>query len=202
MHKRVLIMTAAAFCAASAMTIGTLASASADVGRKVQFDDLSPITGSEVLAALPGDVRRCTFDGSGNVVSPCVVPVTPTEPSPGAYNDKLRGDFVGTGYFAGEAVLAVINEVKPPDYPYEAYEPFGKADPADMLHVAGCGTGTLILRKGGNTNTGNGVWQIVPNSGRGGLANISGGGTFSGPAQPDGRTPSVYVGRVRCVKKR
>jgi hypothetical protein len=202
MHMRAFIMTAAAFCAAATITIGTLASASADVGRKVQFDDLSPITGSEVLAALPGDVSRCTFDGSGNVVSPCVVPVTPTEPSPGAYNDKLTGDFVGTGSFAGEAVLAVINDFTPPDFPFEAYEPFGSAHPADTLHVAGCGTGTLILRKEGNTNSGNGVWQIVPNSGRGGLANISGGGTFSGPAQPDGITPSIYVGRVRCGKHR
>jgi hypothetical protein len=44
-----------------------------------------------------------------------VEPVKPTEPSLGAYNDTLTGDFVGTGQFAGGAVLAVTNDIATPD---------------------------------------------------------------------------------------
>src|SRR4029077_3425468 len=85
MHNRALAMTIAAACAAAAMTMGTLAPASGDEGDKVQFTDTSPVnTVAKFSAAYAPDFSRCTFNNVGNVVSPCVVPVTPVfEPSPG-----------------------------------------------------------------------------------------------------------------------
>ena len=60
------------------------------------------------MDAYPANAIRCTFAPTLNVASPCVVPITPTEPSPGAYNDTVTGDFVGSGDFAGSAVLGVF----------------------------------------------------------------------------------------------
>ena len=192
MHNRALAMTIAAACAAAAMTIATLAPASGDEGDKVQFTDMSPVnTVAKFTAAYAPDFSRCTFNNVGNVVSPCVVPVTPVfEPSPGTYNDTLTGDLQGTGSFKGTAVLGAANDLNPAtlDFPYESYEPYS-------LHVEGCGTGTLILHDQGNLNSLNGVWRIVPGSGRGDLLGISGGGTYSSAAP---FSPNNYLGHVRC----
>jgi hypothetical protein len=186
---------AAALCAAATITIGTLTPAGGDEGRKVHFVDSSPITPANFISAFPADTSRCTFNGTlTNVVAPCVTPVTPTEPkgTDGVYDDTLTGDVAGTGDFEGGGVLAVTNDFSTLDVPFEAYEPVS-------VQVADCGTGTFVLRNEGNLDTGNGVWQIVPNSGRGGLLGISGGGTYSaGTTKPNGTTPSLYVGRVRC----
>jgi hypothetical protein len=186
MYKRALVI-AATLSVAATMTIGTIASASGDEGRKVRFVDTSPITTSaEFSAAYAPDLSRCT-------VLPCVVPVTAVfEPSPGAYNDTLTGDFQGTGRFKGSAVLGAANDLNPGtlDFPFESYEPFS-------LQVEGCGTGTLILHTEGNLNSTSAMWQIVPGSGRGDLLGISGSGTYSSSAP---FAPHDYVGHVRCAK--
>ncbi len=195
MHKRALAMTIAALCAAGTITIGTLAPASGDEGRKVQFTDTSPIaTLAQFLGAYSSDTSRCTFNSTfTNIVSPCVVPVTPSfEPTPGAYNDTLTGDFEGHGQFKGGAILTAANDFSPAtlDVPFESYEPYS-------VHVEGCGTGTLILHTEGNLNSTNGQWWIVPGSGRGDLTGISGNGSSSAPGP---FAPAILVGHVRCAK--
>jgi Protein of unknown function (DUF3224) len=188
MQMRSLVMTAAGLCATATITIGTLRPASGDEGRRVQFADLSPVTATDFNSAYPADVSRCSFTNIGNVTSPCVAPVTPT----GSFDDSLTGDFVGTGHFVGGAVLTVLNDLPTSDVPFESYEPYS-------LRIAGCGTGSLILHTEGNLNTGNGVWQIVPDSGRGDLLGISGSGTSSaGAPNTNGTTPGIFVGHVRC----
>ena len=186
-------MTLAALCGVVTITIGTLAPASGDEGRKVQFTDTSPITTlSQFEAAYLGDPSRCTFNPTfTNVVAPCVEPVDPIfEPSPGAYNDTLAGDIHGTGSFKGSAVLAALNDLPTVDVPFESYEPYS-------VTVKGCGTGTLLLHNEGNLGLQSGSWWIVPGSGRGDLLGISGNGTYSNTAP---FTPSTYIGHVRCGK--
>jgi hypothetical protein len=194
MNKRAFALTLASLCATATVFIGTLAPASGDEGRRVQFTDSSPITAGEFVTAYPSDLSRCTFNSTfTNVVSSCVAPVKPTEPSPGAYNDKVTGDFQGTGHFAGGAILAAVNDLPTTDIPFESYQPYS-------LHIEGCGTGTLILHNEGNLDSPTGAWQIVPGSGRGDLLGISGGGTYStGTPNQDGTT-STYAGHVRCGK--
>jgi hypothetical protein len=193
MYKRAFII-AAALCAAATMTIGTIASASGDEGRKVRFVNHSVIPPSQFTSAYVADTSRCTFNATGNVVSPCVAPVTPTGPKTGNYNETLTGDFKGTGHFAAGAVLATLIDTNPAttDIPFVAYEPFS-------LTVAGCGMGTFILRSEGNLGSTNGVWQIVPNSGRDGLLGISGSGTYTVTHNnPGGTQSNISVGHVRC----
>jgi hypothetical protein len=193
MYKRAFVI-AAALCAAATMTVGTIASASGDEGRKVNFVDTEAITSvAQFSAAYAPDFSRCTFNSVGNVDLPCVVPVAPVfEPSPGAYNETLTGDFQGTLRFKGSAVLGAANDLAPAtlDFAYEGYQPFSG-------QVEGCGKGTFILHKAGNLNSTSGTWQIVPGSGRGDLTGISGSGTYSAPAP---FTPSNDVGHVRCAK--
>src|SRR6202030_2897469 len=132
MHKRAVVMTLLAVCGVATISIATLAPASGDEGGKVQFTDSSPVSESTFAQAYTSDFHRCTFNGTvTNVVSPCVVPVAPTEPTLGAFNDTLTGDFQGTGQFAGGAVLVADNDIAPAtlDIPYELYEPY-------TLHVA------------------------------------------------------------------
>ena len=158
----------------------------------MQFVFTSPITTlAQFSAVYAPDFSRCTFNNAGNVVSPCVVPVTAAfEPSPGAYNDTLTGDFQGTGRFKGTGILGAANDLNPTlDFPFESYEPLFN------LKVEGCGMGTLILHKEGNLNSLHGVWRMVPGSGRGDLLGISGSGTFSQGAPFASYT---YVGHVRC----
>jgi hypothetical protein len=200
MFKRALVVTAAV-CAAASLTIGTIASASGDEGRKVNFVVHSPIVPSEYVSAFPANLSRCTLTATGNVASPCVAPVTPTEPTPGAYNDTVTGDLTGTGQFAASAILTTLINILPgtSDIPYTNYEPYSP------LTVKECGMGTVIVRTTGNVGvvagSTTGRWQVVPNSGRGGLVGISGSGTFTVSHNPDGTTSNISVGHVRCGGK-
>jgi hypothetical protein len=200
MYKRVFVI-AAALGVAATMTIGTIASASGDAGKKVNFVVASPIPPSQFMSAFLTDTTRCSFTGTPpqvNVASPCVVPITPVEPSPGAYNDQITGDFVGSGAFAKSAVLGTFVDLNPKtaDIPYTNYEPY-------RITIQGCGTGTVIVRRTGNVGvvagSTTGDWQFVPNSGRDGLAGISGSGTFTvSHNNPGGTESQISVGKVRC----
>jgi hypothetical protein len=192
MYKRAFVI-AAALCAAATMTIGTVASASGDEGRRVQFVVHSLIPPSQFLNAYVADTSRCTFNATfTNVESPCVTPITPTEPTPGAYNEQVTGDFVGFGEFAKSAVLGVFNDLPTLDIPSTNYEPFS-------LTIAGCGTGTVIVRTEGNLDSTNGRWKFVPNSGRKGLTGVSGSGTYTvSHNNPGGTESNIAVGHVRC----
>jgi hypothetical protein len=187
MHKRALVMVIAALGSAAAVTIGVLSPASGDEGVSVRFTVTQGIsTPGDFEQAFSADLSRCA-------TLPCVVPVTPAfEPSPGAFNGTLTGDVQGTASFKGSAILGAANDLNPAtiDFPYDSYNPFSGT-------VEGCGTGTFILHNEGNLNSNTGQWWIVPNSGRGDLAGISGNGTFSAPAP---FTPSAYIGHIRCAK--
>ncbi len=201
MYRRAFVI-GAALCAAASLTIGTIASASGDEGRKVNFVVHSPVPPAQFVAAFPANVSRCTFTATGNVAAPCVAPVTPTEPTPGAYNDTVTGDLTGTGQFAASAILTTLINVLPgmTDLPYTNYEPYSP------LTVKECGMGTVIVRSTGNVGvvagSTTGHWQFVPNSGRDGLAGISGSGTFTvSHNNPGGTESRIAVGHVRCGSK-
>jgi hypothetical protein len=192
MYKRAFLMGVATLCAAATITIGTVAAASGDEGRKVNFVIHSPIP-PPFSTAFVADLSRCTLG------PPCVAPVTPTLPPgvpPGAYDDQVTGDFVGTGDFVKSAVLATLNSIDPADLPYTDYEPYS-------LTVAGCGTGSVIVRAEGNVGvvagSTTGQWKFVPNSGRKGLTGISGSGTFTvSNNNPGGTESRIATGHVRC----
>jgi hypothetical protein len=205
MYKRAVMTAVATLCAAGMITIGTVASASGSEGNKVNFIVHSQVPPSQFAAAFPADFSRCTFTATTppNVASPCVAPVTPTLPPgvpPGAYDDQVTGDFVGTGDFVKSAVLATLNSIDPTtlDLPSTDYEPYS-------LTVAGCGSGTVIVRTEGNVGvvagSTTGEWKLVPNSGRGGLAGISGSGTYTVSHNPDGTVSNIATGHVRCGTK-
>lgn len=119
---------------------------------------------------------------------------------PGPASAKFTGDLDGTAYqsvvwgnsdrFADRAVL---HEEKVATYV------FGGT-------VAGCGTGQFVMietvqivsgpDEDYSTGTATGTWEIVPDSGRGDLRNISGSGTSSGLAPDYGRSAS---GTVTCT---
>ncbi len=189
MYRRAFVITAA-LCAAATMTIGTIAAASGDAGKKVNFVVHSPIPPPKFMDAYPANPERCTF--TPTLVSPCVVPITPTEPSLGAYNDTVTGDFVGIGDFAGSAVLGVFISIPPAstDIPYTHYEPYS-------LTINRCGKGTVIVQTDGTLDLPDGRWKFVPNSGTGALTGISGSGTFT---NTDIATGSFQTseGKVRC----
>jgi hypothetical protein len=190
MYKRAVALVVAAVCAGATITIATLAPASGDEGVKVRFTQTQGVsTPAEFAAAYSADLSRC---GGG---LPCVVPVTTVtaaEPHPGAYDGTLSGDVQGTGSFAGTAILGAANDLNPAsiDFPFDSYEPISAT-------VEGCGTGTFILHLESNLNSNTGRWWVVPLTGRGGLAGISGSGTFSSPAP---FAPESYIGHIRCGK--
>ena len=188
MNKRAVIMTLATLGGVATILIGTLAPASGDEGVSVRFTSSSALTPAEFGAAYSADLSRCA-------TLPCVAPVTPeaaAEPYPGAYDFKESGDVVGTTSFAGTALLGAANDLNPAtiDFAWESYAPFSGT-------VEGCGAGTFIIHSEGNLNSNTGQWWIVPNSGRGGLAGISGSGAFSSPAP---FTPISFIGHIRCKK--
>jgi hypothetical protein len=190
MYRRAFVI-AAGLCAAAIMTIGTVASASGDAGKKVNFVVASPIPPTDFGSAFLTDPSRCSS-------LPCVVPITPIEPSPDLYNDQITGDFVGSGTFVKGAVLGTFIDpnLATLDIPYTSYEPYS-------ITIQGCGTGTVIVRRTGNVGvvagSTTGDWQFVPNSGRDGLAGISGSGTFTvSHNNPGGTESQISVGKVRC----
>jgi hypothetical protein len=178
--------------------VATLAPAGGDEGVKVRFTITHGLTPADFAGAYSADFSRCTFTALGEVVTPCVVPVTGNpEPIPGKFDDTLSGDVQGTGSFAGTGILGAANmlNVQPaPDFPYEAFEPLS-------VTVEGCGTGTFLLHNEGNLNSNAGQWWIVPGSGRGGLVGISGNGTFSAPGPVGSLEPDSDIGHIRCAKK-
>jgi hypothetical protein len=189
MNKRAVIMTLAALFGVATIMIATLAPASGDEGAKVRFAQTQGVTTpAEFAAAYSADFSRCA-------TLPCVVPVTTvaaSEPHPGAFDGTLSGDVHGTGSFTGTAILGAANDLNPAtiDFPFESYEPLS-------VTVEGCGKGTFILHLESNLNSNTGQWWIVPNTGRGGLAGISGNGSFSAPAP---FAPESYIGHIRCAK--
>jgi hypothetical protein len=115
---------------------------------------------------------------------------------------ELKGDVVGAGY---QGVF--WND--PVDYIGQAVDHLEHVGAYNVkATVAGCGTGEFMLmemmqfKSGADrdrpSGTYIGTWQIVPNSGRGALASISGSGTSRGvfgTAQADGRT---FTGDIAC----
>lgn len=114
----------------------------------------------------------------------------------------LNGDVAGNGY---QGVF--WND--PVDYSNQAVDHLEHVGAYNVTAtVAGCGTGQFMLmemmqfKSGSNrdrpSGTYIGTWQIVPESGRGALASISGSGTSAGgfdTAESDGRT---FIGAVAC----
>jgi hypothetical protein len=193
MHKRGIVMALAASCGVATIMVGTLGAASGDEGASARFTVTSGITSeADAVTAFSPDYTRC---GAG---FPCVVPVTPeaaAQPHPGAFDDAISGDIVGSGSFRNSFILSAANDLGVPnpatvDFPFDRYEPFSGT-------VEGCGSGTLILHDQGNLNSNSGQWWIVPGSGRGDLVGISGSGSYSSPAP---FTPTAYIGHIRCAK--
>jgi hypothetical protein len=191
MGRRALFMTLAALCGVATILIGGLASASGgDEGVSVRFTITHGITTvGDFTAAYQADFSRCA---SG---FPCVVPVNTggTPPHPGAWDDTASGDVQGTGSYKGSFVLgaAIDLAAQPaPNFAFDSYESYS-------VTVERCGVGTLILHDQGNLNSTSGLWWIVPGSGTGALAGVSGSGSYSSPAP---FTPTKYIGHIRCTK--
>ena len=140
-------------------------------------------------AAYQGDLSRCAAG------FPCVVPVNTggTPPHTGAWDETLTGDVQGTGSYKDSAVLGAFNDPATLDFPYESYESVN-------VTVEGCGTGTFILHNQGNLNSTTGLWWVVPGSGRIGLVDMSGNGSWTQSGPPGSFTPSAYIGHIRCAK--
>ena len=176
--------------AAATVTLGSVSAASGDDGRHpVQF----ALTQTDPTAAQAflGDFSRCDFSASDAFV-PCVVPTTPLA----GFDATISGDLRGTQRPADEVWLGVLVSFSPTtlDFPVIDIEPF-------EVTVTGCGTGSFVLRRDGNQGSPNSTWQIVPNSGRGDLVGISGGGTATIVVNgPGGFFVDTFVGRIRCGK--
>ena len=191
MHKRALAMAAVTMIAGATITIGSVGPASGDDGkREVHWTSTSAVSESNFGQAFVADVSRCHFTATGALESPCVVPVTS---SPG-FDVTLTGDVSGTSSSGDNRVLGTANDLNPTtlDFPYVFYV-------NHAVTVAGCGTGSFVLRIDGNLNTPSTTWQIVHNSGRGDLVGISGRGTASGTTDASGSI-TQNVGRIRCGK--
>jgi hypothetical protein len=112
----------------------------------------------------------------------------PTDPTrcAGTFRNvhTFAGDFVGTSYQVGSAVLL-------PDGIYH-----GQAVSTFTGTVAGCGSGTLVILETGLLDPSNGdswgTWTIVRGEGTGELSELSGSGTA------DTRTSDPATGTVRC----
>ena len=190
MSKRAVAMTLAALCGVATILVGTLGPAGGDEGVSVRFTVTTGITNATDFGkAYTADLSRCVTG------FPCVVPVNTngTPPQPGAWDDTLSGDVQGTGSYKDSAVLGAFNDPATLDFPYESYESVN-------VTVEGCGTGTFILHNQGNLNSTTGLWWVVPGSGRIGLVDMSGNGSWTQSGPPGSFTPSAYIGHIRCAK--
>lgn len=192
-RRRSSLLVLGGLLAASTVTIGAVTPASGDDGnRKIHFEQISPNTAADIDTFTP-DVSRCTFTPpTFSLAEPCVVPIG-VKPSVVA---QVSGDLVGTVKFSEEVLMGVFISDDPaaPDTPFVLYDRF-------VGSVRGCGRGSIIVRVDGNVDGSPSAWSIVPHSGRGELAGITGSGTvvtdFSGPG---GTNRSVADGRIRCGK--
>ena len=199
MHTRAVVMGLAAVAGVAAITIGTLAPASGNEGETVHFQVVSPVNESNFGTSFTTVGGNC---GYPPITSPCISLAQGAEPSPGAYNDTLKGDFKGTGQHVTEGVLSTTNLFTLS--PLSLDIPFVTREALSPLTVRGCGTGTLVMQGEGNLNSGSGTWTIVAGSGTGDLTGIVGGGTFSGSNPPPliGNTTVAWVGHISGCKQR
>jgi len=191
MHKRALAMAAVTMIAGATITIGSVGPASGDDGKhEVNWVSTSAVSLVNFPQAFIADVSRCHFTATGEVEAPCSVPVT----SSAGFDVTFSGDVTGTSPSDENTVLSVGVAFNPAtlDFPFVNYQSY-------HVTVAGCGTGSVMLRFDGNLNTPASTWQIVAHSGRGDLTGISGKGTATNTLDATG-TRGQASGRIRCGK--
>lgn len=189
--SRTVSLVAGLLATAGAITVVSVAPASGDDGaRPIAYHEHSPLTPANFDAAFVDDFSRCTFTPTFEIVDPCVDPIVPV---PG-FDGVLSGDLVGTRPSADAAALAVVvkataTEVDVPSVQFTKF----------IGSVKGCGTGSYVFRIDSTLNDPNSSWTIVPHSGRGDLAGISGHGTAVSTISATGLETDA-VGRIRCGK--
>jgi hypothetical protein len=190
LHRRALIAASTLVLAASIPLVGASTATGDDGSRQIHFTVTNTLTAATIGQVLNIDTSRCQFGPTGDVTQPCVAPV----PHNAGFDDTFNGDLGGTQASADTVGLGTINHITPAalDIPYVIYSRF-------VGHVTNCGNGSFIIRTDGNGNTTHLDWQIVPNSARGDLTGITGGGTltttYNGPA---GTTLDYGTGQIRC----
>jgi hypothetical protein len=108
------------------------------------------------------------------------------------FRNAYTGDVVGTEVSAGEIALT-----GPADGP-------GTATSILTATIKGCpGEGSVMLRwevlfAGSTAGQNTGTFKAVAGSGTGGLAGISGGGSFVTTFHPDGVVTSSFTAKFRC----